>query len=514
MKWVKNARGRTVPTEVRGQPAKAYVGVHATRPGGTKATTYISYHRPGQSKVVDSIAQVIRQCDLSDGMTVSFHHHLRNGDGVVNMVMEEIARAGLKDINILPSALFPVHEPLIDLVRNGTVGIIDGSLNGPLGRAASFGLFDEPIILRSHGGRTRAIEAGDAHVDVAFIAASEADPMGNANAVNGPSAFGPMGFPWIDAQYADKVVIVTDCLVPYPATPISIPSTHVDFVVKVASIGDPSGIQSGTTRITSSPARLLIAKYAVRVLADAGYLKDGFSFQAGAGGISLAVVRFLHDYMKAKGIVGSFAMGGITGLVVDMLRDGTIKTILDAQAFDLKAVESLRDDPRHLEVSHYMFGNPHNKGCVVHQQDACFLGATEVDLDFNVNVNTHSDGLLLHGIGGHADAAAGSEVTVIVIPLLRGRIPVIVERVTTVSTPGDSVDVVVTERGIAVNPAREDLLERLRGSDLPLMEIRDLREKALRLGAHTDPPALEDEPIAYIEYRDGTMLDTVWKVRH
>ncbi len=508
-----NSIGRTVPTEVRGRSVSPYAGVFATGPAGNKATPPLGSHRPSDDKVVDSIAEAIKRVDLADNMTVSFHHHLRNGDWVMNMVMEEIEKAGLKGMRLLPSAIFPCHEPMIAMAEKGVIDLIDGSLNGPLGRAASSGLFPEPTFIRSHGGRTRAVESGEAHIDVAFLAASECDPLGNANGVNGPSAFGPMGFAWIDAQYADRVVVVTDNLVPYPVTHMSIPSTHVDVVAVVPQIGDPEGIMSGTTRMTRSPSRLLIARYAVAALADSGYLKDGFSFQAGAGGISLAAVGYLHQYMKAKGIVGSFAMGGITGVVVDMLREGTLEAILDAQAFDLAAVRSVSEDPAHVEVSHYMFGNPHNKGCVTHQQDACFLGATEVDLDFNVNVNTHSDGLLLHGIGGHSDAAAGSRVSLIVIPLLRGRIPVIVDDVVTVSTPGDSVDIVATERGIAINPVRDDLVDALKGSDLPILDIGDLRKMAIEMGGGIDEPELTDEPIAYVEYRDGTMLDTIYRVK-
>lgn len=510
---VDNAIGRRVPRTLRGRKTRPYAGLFATEPTGMKATTRIASNRPGDDKVAASISEAIDRVELSDGMAVSFHHHLRNGDFVVNMVMDEIARKGLKGMRLLPSALFPVHAPLIEHVRSGVIDMIDGSMNGPLGEAASRGLFAEPTILRSHGGRTRAIEAGEAHIDVAFIAASEADVLGNANGVNGPSAFGPMAFPWIDAQYADRVVVITDRLVPYPCTPISVPSTHVDCVVEVPQIGDPAGIVSGTTTITRSPSRLLIARYAVRTLVEIGLITDGFSFQAGAGGISLAVMKYLGDYMHAKGIVGGFVMGGITKYVVDMLDRGTIRAILDGQAFDLHAVKSLRTNPNHIEVSHYMYGNPHNKGSITHQEHAAFLGATEVDLDFNVNVNTHSDGVLLHGIGGHQEVAAGADVTMIVVPLIRGRIPVIVEEVVTVTSPGESIDIVVTERGIAVNPRREDLLERLKGSDLPLMDIAELRRMALSMGAGLDPPRFTDEPVSVIEYRDGTLLDTVWRVR-
>ena len=65
---------------------------------------------------------------------------------------------------------------------------------------------------------------------------------------------------------------------------------------------------------------------------------DGFSFQGGAGGISLAVTKYLGDAMAEAGIVGSFGMGGGTKLLVDLLHRGLIRSILDGQAFDLDAV--------------------------------------------------------------------------------------------------------------------------------------------------------------------------------
>jgi citrate lyase subunit alpha/citrate CoA-transferase len=313
-------------------------------------------------------------------------------------------------------------------------------------------------------------------------------------------------------MHADNVVVVTDNLCPYPLAPVSISQTIVDYVVKVDSIGDPQGIKTGTMQITGSPSRLMMAKNLVKFFAEAGILKDGFSFQAGAGGISLAVTKFLHEYMKKRGIVGDFVMGGVTGFVVDMLEDGTIKKILDAQSFDLRAIESIRKNTDHVEVSHIAFGDSHTSGCIVNKQNACFLGATEVDLDFNVNVNTHSDGLLLHGIGGHQDAAAGSDITVILVPLLRGRIPVIRKEVTTVSTPGDTVDVIVTERGIAINSRREDLIENVK-NNMPITDIEELYRKATDMCGVPKKPRLGKDTIAIVEYRDGTVLDAVRSVK-
>lgn len=93
--------------------------------------------------------------------------------------------------------------------------------------------------------------------------------------------------------------------------------------------------------------------------------------------------------------------------------------------------------------------------------DVAVLGATEIDTDFNVNVHTDSSGRIMGGSGGHSDAAAGSKLSIITAPLFRGRLPIVRDRVTCISTPGKDIDVLVTQAGIAVNPRREELRERL-----------------------------------------------------
>ena len=421
----------------------------------------------------------------------------------------------MRDLRRAQVALFPTHERVIDFIEDGTISRIEGSMNGPVGDFVTRGGLPHPAVQRTHGGRTRAVEAGDLTIDISFIAASEADAQGNANGVNGPSAFGAMAYGMTGWEYAEHVAVVTDNLVRYPAVPQPIHETRVDAVVEVDSIGVPQGIVSGTTRITQDPVRLEMAGQSVDLLCEAGLVKDGFSFQAGAGGTSLAAVRYLGDLMVDRGIHGSFAMGGVTRYVVRMLEEGTIDAILDGQAFDLESVVSLRENPGHIEISPYRFANPHTGSCVVQMLDACFLGATEVDTDFNVNVNTHSDGRLLHGTGGHSDAAAGSRVTIVFAPVVRKGNPIIRERVTTVSTPGETVDVVVTDRGIAVNPRNEWLVKVLEGTELPLRSIDELLDESCQ--AATCPPFQPDvdpdDVVAVIEYRDGTVLDVVHRLR-
>ncbi len=110
-----------------------------------------------------------------------------------------------------------------------------------------------PVVIRSHGGRARAIARGDIHIDVAFLGAPSSDECGNINGTKGKATCGSLGYAMIDAKYADQVVAITDSLMPYPNTPISIPQTDVDYVVQVDAIGDPTGIAKGATRFTKKP---------------------------------------------------------------------------------------------------------------------------------------------------------------------------------------------------------------------------------------------------------------------
>lgn len=461
-----------------------------------------------KGKVVNSLEEALRLAEIRDGMTISFHHHLRNGDLVVNIALETLASMGLKDLTLAPSALFPVHEDILRHVRSGVVRTIEGSVNGPVGRAASRGLFPSPVILRSHGGRVRAMQTGELKVDVAIIAAPTADIMGNLSGISGPSACGSLGYAFSDAQYADRVIALTDNLVPFPAVPWSIPQTLVDWVVPVERIGIPEKIVSGTLRVTKDPLRLIIAEKVAAIVEESGLFVDGFSMQAGAGGISLAAADFIRKKMKSARIRGSFISGGITGQSVEMLKEGLFDSLIDVQSFDLEAVASIASNPAHGEMSASFYANPAARSCSVDMLDVAVLGATQVDTDFNVNVNTESDGTLLHGIGGHMDTAAGAAMTVVVTPLFRGRMPMIVDRVITRTTPGNTVDVVVTERGAAVNPLRKDLLDNLRGK-IPLMEIEDLKKMAEAFTGVPKPPPFGDRVIGVVEYRDGSEIDVI-----
>ncbi len=512
---VENAAERMVPEEVNGLKAVPFQGVGKYRPEGRKAAPPLvscaDYPADG-NKVLPDLEAALRAAGLKDGMTVSTHHHFRNGDLVGNAVFEAAARIGVKDLRWFPSASFPCHAPQIDHMESGLIHHIEGSMNGPLGDYCTAGKMRALGVLRSHGGRYQAVQDGEVHIDIAVIAAPTSDPFGNANGLNGPSACGLLGFALADSQYADKVIVATDNLIPFPCHPWQIQGNNVDHVVVMDKIGEPEKIVSGTTQLTKSPDRLLIAEMTARFVRDTGIMRDGFSFQAGAGGTALAFAIYLKEMMIKAGVKARFVRGGSTQHLVQMLEEGLTHYILDGQTFDLEGVRSMREHPNHVDTSPFTSYNYHGKGNFASMIDAVVLGATEVDVNFNANVVTHSDGRLLHGIGGWQNCLF-SRCTILPIPSFRDRIPVIVDRVTTLCGPGELVDVVVTERGIAINPRRTDLLEAARKTDLPLKTIEELKAEVERIcGGAPRTPTLGDKVVAVVKWVDGTVLDSIRQV--
>ncbi len=463
-----------------------------------------------ETKLVKNLREAIELSGLKSGMSVSFHHHLRNGDYTLNMVMEQIAAMGIRDLTLNASSLFDTHLPLKEHIRNRVVRKINTNyMSAGLGRLISEGLMEEPVDFRTHGGRPRDIALGVTPIDVAFIAAPSADCAGNCSGKFGPSACGSLGYAFPDAMYAKKVIVITDNLVEYPLPGWSIPEIYVDYVVQVNAIGNPAGIVSGTTKITRDPVGLIMAQTAVKVIQHSGLLKDGFSFQTGAGGASLAAARFLMDVMLKDNIQGSFASGGITSYLVDMLNAGCFRSLMDVQCFDLKAVESIRTNPRHHEISAMQYASPAAASAVVDKLDVVILGATEVDTQFNVNVHTDSSGFIMGGSGGHSDTAAGAKLAMIIAPLFRARLPIVTDRVSCISTPGQDIDVLVTQRGVAVNPKNQELLLRLKDAGLPVTEIGALKATAEKITGIPKKAIATGRPVANVIWRDGTQIDTI-----
>jgi citrate lyase subunit alpha/citrate CoA-transferase len=220
--------------------------------------------------------------------------------------------------------------------------------------------------------------------------------------------------------------------------------------------------------------------------------------------------------MREKGIRGSWGCGGITGYMASMLEEGLFDALYDVQSFDAAVQDSLVRFRNHIEIDQSWYANPLNRGCVVHDLDVVVLAALDVDTSFNVNVLTGHDGVLRGASGGHCDTAAGAKLSVVVLPSFRGGVCSIKDAVRAVVTPGETVDAIVTERGICINPLRTDLREAARKAKLPVKEIADLKAEVEALtGKAEEAPLPDPKPenvVALIEYRDGTILDSLFRI--
>ncbi len=460
-----------------------------------------------------TLAALFDELPLHDGMTVSFHHHLRDGDAVMNTILEAMEERDVKDIHLRASALFPVHTVAERLVAAGRIErITTNYMNGPLALLVSKGSLRGEVVMQTHGGRARSLIDNERPVDVAFLAAAAVDRDGNATGREGKNPFGSMGYAVEDALHAAVTVIVTDTVLDEPLTNPQIPAREVDHILLVDAIGDAQGIMSGTLEMTKDPLGKRIARDAVGLLDALGIFRDGVSFQSGAGGTSLAISAGFNRILAERGLTASFFSGGITRYQVEALEEGLVERLYDVQCFDDVAVASLARNDNHIAISASRYANPKDPERIIKDLDVVILGASQVDVDFNVNVTTDSYGRIIGGSGGHADTAEEAKLTVIVAPLFRGRTPLIVDRVRTITTPGKDVDCLVTERGIAVNPARKDLQDRLREQKVPFFTIEELQDICHRFTGRPAETKRHDR-IGQVESRHGTEQDTLHKIK-
>jgi len=512
-----NAVGRDIPEEILKQTGKEpfqgnnYKNLQRYQ---KTAPSVMPVMDNSYSKLVDSIHDVLVKCHAHDGMTVSFHHHFRDGDLIVCRVMKEIQAMGIRDVTICASSLGKAHDDLVPMMEDGTITNIQSSgVRGKIGEAISNGKLKGLAIMRSHGGRVRAINTGEVKIDIAFIGAPTCDDYGNCRGIGGKTDCGVLSYAHADANHAEYVVAITDTLVPFPNYPAHISMTNVDYVVVVDQIGIPEKIATGAAKPTTDQRKLMMAEYCTQVVANTPYFKDGFSYQTGVGGASIASTISLTKIMEERGIKMGFGVGGLTKPMCDLLDNGMVRILLDTQDFDLDAVKNVRN-PNHHRISAGEYANPLNKGAFVNKLDYVILASLEVDVHFNCNVVVGSDGIITGAQGGHPDTAQGAKCTIVIVPLIQGRIPAVCTDVTTVTTPGESVDIVVTDYGVAVNPRRPDLLQALQEADcVPLKTIEELRDMAYAITGEPERVQFEDRVVGIIEARDGTVMDVVRQIK-
>lgn len=512
-----NAVGRDIPEEILKKTGKEvfqgshHFDGHEFKKDGPKVRCVINQ---SGTKLLPSIREALEKCGIKDGMTLGFHHHFRNGDKVLNMVIEECHKMGIRDLCIAASSLGAQNDPIVPYIEDGTITEIQSSgVRGGIGKAISEGKLRGLAIMRSHGARVRAIETGESHIDIAFIGAPTADEYGNLNANGGKADCGVLSYSAVDAEMADRVVAVTDCLVSFPNLPAQITQTHVDYVVKVEEIGDPTKIATGAAKPTTDQRKLMMAQYCTDFVKNTPYFKEGFSYQTGVGGASIASTISLAEVMRERGIHMSFGVGGLTKPMCDLLDEGLVGCLVDTQDFDQDAIENMKTNPRHFYITAGEYADPFNKGAYVNKLDFVILAALEVDTHFNCNVVVGSDGYITGAQGGHPDTAAGAKCTIVIAPIMQGRIPTICTDCTTVTTPGEDVDVVITDYGIAINPKRSDLIEATKDSGLPFKTIEELRDIAYSITGEPEKVQFGDRVVGIIEARDGTIMDVVREIK-
>lgn len=448
----------------------------------------------------------LERANLRDGAVLSFHHHLRNGDALMVQVLDLCAGIGLRDLHIAPSSIFPCHAGLVPLIERGIVTRITTSyMTGPVADAVHAGRLPYPATLQTHGGRAAAIEDRRLHIDLAVIAAPAVDAAGNVTGAVGRSACGPLGYAMVDAAHARHVIAVTD--EPDQTLPrICIPATWIDQIARVDSLGDAAQIASGTTARPPDDTGRKIADLTARVVATAFRDDPDFSFQTGAGAVSLAAARFLSPLMTEHNMHGRFACGGITAPLVDMHKAGLFDELRDVQAFDPASARSYARDAGHLGISASDYASPARPDAVSTQLACVVLGAAEVDRDFNVNVTTTSDGRIIGGSGGHSDVAQGARMTLVTTSRRARGGPKIVGAVRHCTTPGQSVDIVVTEAGVTLASDHwRHLGPDLVRAGIPLLSPDDLFAETAAPQADTP----QRKTVAVSEHRDGRVIDVI-----
>ncbi len=482
--------------------------------------------RKNKTSNIDEVMELI-----NDGDTISYPHYYRTGDQGLEFVIKKLREKGKKQITLYGNAFFENTEPwLFEAFQDGTLCALYGNPYKELGAHITAGnLLPALSHGLSHGNRVRKLQTGEVKVKVAFGPVPMADIYGNANGVMGnPEHWcGPLGLFHADAEYADYTCLLAGTVSKNLIFPASISMELVDFVIPFETPGLASEIAEGTLdmeKIRGNKFNAQIAENVTKVMHAAGCVKDGFNFQVGSGA-GLIVLENIRNMLKKENIIANFAIGGVTGMHVDMLEEGTLRYLMHGQLFEPseKVVKSLLMNPHHIDITASFYASMATKSCAVNMLDVAVLSALEIDLDFNVNT-VCAGGRIVGGIGGGQDVAAGADLTIMFLPLATGKngkgYPKIVDRVFTITTPGEVVDVVVTEDFIAINPKslsshKEKLIEDAARFGLNIVSIEELHaksmEKALSYGEIPQNKPKSDIPVHLIEWRDGTLLDVIYK---
>ena len=123
---------------------------------------------------------------------------------------------------------------------------------------------------------------------------------------------------------------------------------------------------------------------------------------------------------------------------------------------------------------------------------------------------------MMGGIGGGPDVAEGADISIVTLPIVRGRIPSVGNKVFTCCTPGSSVAVAVTEAGIALNPNHRNyqmIKEDLDAAGIKTVSIEYLRDLAYSMTGVPKEIETTDKVTCIVEYRDGTVIDVIRQIK-
>ena len=483
-------------------------------------------HRKNKVVTLDQVMEVIE-----DGDTISYPHYYRTGDMGLKLVVDKLRETGKKDIKIYGNAFFDNVDPwLIDAINDGIITGLYGNPYRKLGQQiVGGGLLPWISVGFSHGNRVRKMQTGEVDIKVAFAPVPISDVYGNANGLMGKEdqLCGPVGLVAADTEYAEYVCILAGTISETIVMPTPISMGRVDFVVPVECPGLSSGIGSGTIdmeKARSHPFNAQVADNITNVIKASGVVKNDFSFQVGSGA-GLLILENIRQMLKEEKIRANFSIGGCTSLHVDMLEEGTIYQLMHGQLFQPgpHMFESLLNHPRHHMIDVNYYASVASKECAVNMLDLAVLSTLEVDLEFNLNT-VCANGRIIGGIGGGQDVAAGADMTIIFMPLATGKngkgFPKVVDKVYTRTTPGEVIDVVVTEEYAAVNPKskstyKDAVIERAEDFGVNLVSIEELHQKstdkAREFGELPRRTETSGEVVHVIEWRDGTLLDVIRK---
>jgi len=483
-------------------------------------------HRRNKVVDLDRVMEVI-----SDGDTISYPHYYRTGDMGLKLIVDKLRETGKKDIKIYGNAYFDNVDPwLIEAIRDGIITGLYGNPYRKLGAEIVKGnLLPWVSVGFSHGNRVRKMQTGEVKIKVAFAPVPIADIHGNGNGLMGDpdQLCGPLALVIADTEYADYVCLLAGTVSETIVMPTPIPMGRVDFVVPVECPGLNSGIGSGTIdmeKARSHPFNAQVAANVTNVIKASGVVKNDFSFQVGSGA-GLLILENIRAMLKEEKIRANYSIGGCTMMHVDMLDEGTLYQLMHGQLFQPSPhmFESLLNNPRHHEIDVNYYASVASKECAVNMLDLAVLSTLEVDLDFNLNT-VCANGRIIGGIGGGQDVAAGADLTIIFMPLATGKngkgFPKVVDKVYTRTTPGEVIDVIVTEEYAAVNPKskstyKDAIAERAGDFGVKLVSIEELHQKSIDMasGFGELPVRTEttDEVVHVIEWRDGSLLDVIKK---